>query len=110
MRRRPLEWNLNGTTDPRDGSVDHLSLNSLKDRHRPIRAPKSCGSMTRLLCMRLGAGQSGAILVILNIAGRIAPASRECLGTPCDNMLRDNEERFRQPNLLALVLFVFHAS
>ena len=38
---RPLEWNLNGTTDPRDGSVDHLSLNSLKDRHGPIRAPKS---------------------------------------------------------------------
>src|SRR5271165_1318059 len=41
MWRRPLEWNLNGTTDPRDGSVDHLSLNSLKDRHGPIRAPKS---------------------------------------------------------------------
>src|SRR5271165_292408 len=39
--RRPLEWNLNGTTDPRDGSVDHLSLNSLKDCHGPIRAPKS---------------------------------------------------------------------
>src|SRR5271157_6055187 len=38
---RPLEWNLNGTTDPRDGSVDHLLLNSLKDRHGPIRAPKS---------------------------------------------------------------------
>src|SRR5271157_32457 len=45
----PLTWNvasalgmeLNGTTDPRDGSVDHLSLNSLKDRHGPIRAPKS---------------------------------------------------------------------
>src|SRR5271165_3178460 len=36
-----LEWNLNGTTDPRDGSVDHLSLNSLKDRHGLIRAPKS---------------------------------------------------------------------
>src|SRR5271167_3214401 len=36
MWRRPLEWNLNGTTDPRDGSVDHLSLNSLKDRHGPI--------------------------------------------------------------------------
>ena len=32
---------MNGTTDPRDGSVDHLSLNSLKDRHGPIRAPKS---------------------------------------------------------------------
>src|SRR5208337_1099697 len=42
MWRRPLEWNLNGTTDPRDGSVDHLSLNSLKDHHGPIRAPKSC--------------------------------------------------------------------
>src|SRR5271169_3168913 len=41
MWRRPLEWNLNGTTDPRDGSVDHLSLNTLKDRHGPIRAPKS---------------------------------------------------------------------
>src|SRR5208282_1899891 len=41
MWRRPLEWSLNGTTDPRDGSVDHLSLNSLKDRHGPIRAPKS---------------------------------------------------------------------
>src|SRR5208283_3619249 len=41
MWRRPLEWNLNGTTDPRDGSVDHLSLNSLRDRHGPIRAPKS---------------------------------------------------------------------
>ncbi len=41
MWRRPLEWNLNGTTDPRDGSVDHLSLNSLKHRHGPIRAPKS---------------------------------------------------------------------
>ena len=41
MWRRPLEWNLNRTTDPRDGSVDHLSLNSLKDRHGPIRAPKS---------------------------------------------------------------------
>src|SRR5208283_2304564 len=41
MWRRPLEWNLNGTTEPRDGSVDHLSLNSLKDRHGPIRAPKS---------------------------------------------------------------------
>src|SRR5271157_4695954 len=41
MWRRPLEWNLNGTTDPRDGSVDYLSLNSLKDRHGPIRAPKS---------------------------------------------------------------------
>src|SRR5208282_3212614 len=40
---RPLEWNLNGTTDPRDGSVDHLLLNSLKDRHGPIRAPKSRG-------------------------------------------------------------------
>src|SRR5271167_1060798 len=44
MWRRPLEWNLNGTTDPRDGSVDHLSLNSLKDRHGPIRAPKSSPS------------------------------------------------------------------
>ena len=44
MWRRPLEWNLNGTTDPRDGSVDHLSLNSLKDRHGPIRAPKSVQS------------------------------------------------------------------
>ena len=43
MWRRPLEWNLNGTTDPRDGSVDHPSLNSLKDRHGPIRAPKSLG-------------------------------------------------------------------
>src|SRR5208283_3272159 len=41
MWRRPLEWNLNGTTEPRDGSVDQLSLNSLKDRHGPIRAPKS---------------------------------------------------------------------
>src|SRR5271166_4611530 len=41
MWRRPLEWNLNGTTDPRDGSVDNLSLNSLKDRHGPIRASKS---------------------------------------------------------------------
>src|SRR5271165_7330685 len=41
MWRRPLEWNLNGTTDPLAGSVDHLSLNSLKDRHGPIRAPKS---------------------------------------------------------------------
>jgi hypothetical protein len=41
MWRRPLEWNLNGTTDPPDDSVDHLSLNSLKDRHGPIRAPKS---------------------------------------------------------------------
>src|SRR5208282_411437 len=41
MWRRPLEWNLNGTTEPRDGSVDHLSLNSLKDRRGPIRAPKS---------------------------------------------------------------------
>src|SRR5271165_6597597 len=41
MWRRPLEWNLNGTTEPRDGSVDHLSPNSLKDRHGPIRAPKS---------------------------------------------------------------------
>src|SRR5208282_3837692 len=49
MWRRPLEWNLNGTTDPRDGSVDHLSLNSLKDRHGPIRAPKSHeGSSGRL--------------------------------------------------------------
>src|SRR5271169_4649122 len=45
MWRRPLEWNLNGTTDPRDGSVDHLSLNSLKDRHGPIRAPKSMAVM-----------------------------------------------------------------
>src|SRR5208282_5106699 len=44
MWRRPLEWNLNGTTDPRDGSVDHLSLNSLKDRHGPIRAPKPIGA------------------------------------------------------------------
>src|SRR5271165_6101468 len=41
MWRRPLEWNLNGTTDPRDGSVDNLSQNSLKDHHGPIRAPKS---------------------------------------------------------------------
>src|SRR5271157_461594 len=47
MWRRPLEWNLNGTTDPRDGSVDHLSLNSLKDRHGPIRAPKSQEDMER---------------------------------------------------------------
>src|SRR5271167_1910651 len=47
MWRRPLEWNLNGTTDPRDGSVDHLSLNSLKDRHGPIRAPKSVGVVAR---------------------------------------------------------------
>src|SRR5208337_1634314 len=45
MWRRPLEWNLNGTTDPRDGSVDHLSLNSLKDRHGPIRAPKSVNAV-----------------------------------------------------------------
>src|SRR5271157_2971290 len=41
MWRRPLKWNLNGMTEPRDGSVDHLSLKSLRDRHGPIRAPKS---------------------------------------------------------------------
>src|SRR5208337_4543693 len=46
MWRRPLEWNLNGTTEPRDGSVDHLSPNSLKDRHGPIRAPKSLGVLS----------------------------------------------------------------
>src|SRR5271166_1573096 len=50
MWRRPLEWNLNGTTDPRDGSVDHLSLNSLKDRHGPIRAPKSRRTVVGTLC------------------------------------------------------------
>src|SRR5271166_4939380 len=48
MWRRPLEWNLNGTTDPRDGSVDHLSLNSLKDRHGPIRAPKSLRDVMKI--------------------------------------------------------------
>src|SRR5208282_704682 len=47
MWRRPLEWNLNGTTDPRDGSVDHLSLNSLRDRHGPIRAPKSRSALIK---------------------------------------------------------------
>src|SRR5208282_6817679 len=51
MWRRPLEWNLNGTTDPRDGSVDHLSLNSLKDRHGPIRAPKSPRAPARKSCV-----------------------------------------------------------
>jgi hypothetical protein len=38
-----------------------------------------CCSMTRLLCMRLGAGLSSAILVILHIARRVAPISGEHL-------------------------------
>src|SRR5271157_3215767 len=71
MWRRPLEWNLNGTTDPRDGSVDHLSLNSLKDRHGPIRAPKSLQPHYR--AFNTTTGRSVPVPCIGTLASRFSP-------------------------------------
>src|SRR5208337_4019611 len=57
MWRRPLEWNLNGTTDPRDGSVDHLSLNSLSVL-RLLKRPPRPYPCTKVAISACGEGQA----------------------------------------------------
>src|SRR5271166_2241743 len=108
MWRRPLEWNLNGTTDPRDGSVDHLSLNSLKDRHGPIRAPKSDASKGR--ARRPSDSHLRVVWASAALRGRpgdILGGVLDIAGLAVDAVLRvDHEARVRLRRLVVVHDFV----